>query len=480
MAFEAWALPWAFRIRENETTVSGDEDLPPLEYPRISPERLRQLLGILRKAGEELTGIPVGGVLTAIDQVARRLHDPGDDLRRRALEGIESLGGFSGPMAEEILTRMARDWTRPFLEALLHAEFPDPTVLDGFRPSRLGGEVRAQGYPLSFHLGAGTVPGVATTSMIRSLLVKSAVLLKPGREDVPLSVLFARALEEADPQVGGAVAVAYWPRSQGELTEVSLEEADATVVYGGDETVAWVRARIPVTRRLVAYRHRMGVGVVGREALKGGLDSDLSRRTGGRRASGAETARHAARAVAIFDQKGCVSPHLFFVEEGGETEAEEWAEELSRALRGVEEELPSGPLAPGAGAVLQQVRGEAELEESQGRGRVFHGGAAAPWTVLFQPEGQPEPSCLHRTVKVIPVEDAVDILTKLTPWRSHLQTVGIAGLGEQRTEILEGLARLGVSRVVEMARVPWPPPWWHHDGSGPLQALVRWTDVEEG
>ena len=36
---------------------------------------------------------------------------------------------------------------------------------------------------MTFHLGAGTVPGVAVTSLVRALLVKSAVLLKPGRLD---------------------------------------------------------------------------------------------------------------------------------------------------------------------------------------------------------------------------------------------------------------------------------------------------------
>jgi hypothetical protein len=146
----------------------------------------------------------------------------------------------------------------------------------------------------------------------------------------------------------------------------------------------------------------------------------------------------------------------------------------------VEEELPSGPLSTEDGAVLQQLRGKAEMEEALGRGRVFHGGTAAPWTVLFQPDGKPEPSCLNRTVKVIPVGDIADVLTSLKPWSPHLQTVGVAGLGGRRMEILEGMARLGVSRVVDLGRVPWPPPWWHHDGSGPLQALVRWMDVEEG
>lgn len=156
----------------------------------------------------------------------------------------------------------------------------------------------------------------------------------------------------------------------------------------------------------------------------------------------------------------------------------EWTELLSRALEGLEVDLPSGRLSPKDGVVLQQLRGEAEIEESLGRGRVFHGGGDAPWTVLFDPPGGMEPSCLNRTVRVLPVEDVKGVLSLLKPWSPHLQTIGVAGLGDRRTEFLEGLVKLGVSRVVELEGVPWPPPWWHHDGSGPLLSLVRWTDVE--
>ena len=467
MSFEGWALSGAFRPGDGEKALLTAGDFPALEYPILSTERMRELLESLRAAREVLFRAPVTRILMAVDRAACRLLDPGDPLRGEATEAIGAHGGLSQPMAREILERVAKDWTRPALEALLHAEFRNPAVLDGFHPAHSGGEVRAAGPALSFHLGAGTVPGVSTTSLIRSLLVKSAVLLKPGRGDVPLSVLFGRAFREADPEIAQAMAVVYWPRAQGEETEVALAGVDQVVVYGGDGTVEWVRARIPVTTQLVAYRHRLGVGVVGRDALRGG---------GGQ--GPRETALAAARAVAIFDQRGCVSPHVFFLEEGGDTGPQEWTELLARALEGLEQDLPSGRLSPRDGVLLQQLRGEAEMEESLGRGRVFHGGADAPWTVLFDPTGGLEPSCLNRTVRVFPVGDVEAVLSLLRPWTPHLQTIGVAGLGDRRMGFLEGLVKLGVSRVVELEGIPWPPPWWHHDGSGPLLSLVKWTDVE--
>jgi hypothetical protein len=464
MVFEGWALPSGCMLAEGEKESVESGDLPPLSILDFPAGALGGTMASLREARRVgLARLPVAKVIEAVDRVAQRFLDPGDDLRKSALEAMASHAGFSPPMARAVLDGMALDWTRARLEALLRSEFPDPGVLDGFRPGPVGGELRAAGYPLTFHLGAGTVPGVGTTSLIRSLLVKSAVLLKPGRGDVVLPVLFARGLMEVEPEVGGGVAVLYWPSSDEEKTEAAIEGAEMVVVYGGDETVRWVGDRMPPTKALRAYRHRMGVGLVGKGAL-------------GKR----EIAMAAARAVSLFDQRGCVSPHLFLVEEGGETEPADWARLLAQSLEKLEEDLPSGPVTPQEGAALQQLRGEAEVAEALGKGFVRHGGGEAPWTVLFQPDGRVEPSCLGRTVRVIPVPELEDGLALLQDWGAQLQTVGVAGLGEARQEILDGLVALGVSRITSLAGVPWPPPWWHHDGEGPLRALVRWTNLEAG
>jgi hypothetical protein len=168
------------------------------------------------------------------------------------------------------------------------------------------------------------------------------------------------------------------------------------------------------------------------------------------------------------------------VETGGPIAPREWSRRLAAALEELEGELPSGPLAPEEGAFLYQVRGAGEMEAAAGRSEVFHGGPDAPWTVLYQPEGSIEPSCLNRTVRVIPVEGFSGAAELLRPWAAYLQTVGVARLGPDEAEALEGLARMGVNRITDLGDVPWPPPWWHQDGTDPLRSMVRWTDVENG
>jgi hypothetical protein len=159
-------------------------------------------------------------------------------------------------------------------------------------------------------------------------------------------------------------------------------------------------------------------------------------------------------------------------------EPEAWAKLLAGTFSDLEGELPSGAVSREEAVDLQHFRGSAELREGLGDGVVYHGAEGAPWTVAVQESGPLEPSCLNRSVRIVPVDGFASALSALGEWAPFLQTVGLAGFGPETEEIVESLARLGASRVVSISQIPWPRPWWHHDGSGPLLDLVRWTDLE--
>jgi hypothetical protein len=59
--------------------------------------------------------------------------------------------------------------------------------------------------------------------------------------------------------------------------------------------------------------------------------------------------------------------------------------------------------------------------------------------------------------------------------------VGLAGFGSPdgaADELAEVLARSGATRIAPLEAIAFPPPWWMHDGRGPLTELVRWTEWE--
>ena len=319
----------------------------------------------------------------------------------------------------------------------------------------------AFGPRLTTHVFSGNVPGVAVTSLIRALLVKSASLGKTAVGEPLLPALFARALAEEDAELGACIAIAYWPGADEAMGRGAMESADAVIVYGGADAVAAVRAQAPVSARMLVYGPRISFGAVARESLT---------------RDGAEaSARGAARDASTFDQQGCVSPHLFYVEDGGEVEPREWAALLAREMEAVERDLPRGPLAPGESSAIRQLRAQAEC----GAPVELHASAkGTAWTVVYDPDPGFEASCLNRVVRVKPVAALEHVPERVRGVGHLLQTVGVDAPVARRTALAAELGALGASRVAPLGEMAWPPPWWHHDGHPPLGELVRWCDLE--
>lgn len=435
-----------------------------LRFPTLEPAMLGAVLESLARARAEfLADRPVAEIVAVVDAAAQRFLDPADPVRRTAEEALPAVTGYSPPMVRLVLDRMAADWRADALDRLLRAELGDPGVLDGFRP-RGASHVRAMGPELAFHIFAGNVPGVAVTSLVRALLVKAASLGKSGSGDPLLPALFARTLAEIDPGLGACVAVTYWPGGSAGLEDVAFDAADTVVVYGGEAVVESVRARAHAGARLVEHGPRLSFAIVAREAL-GPHEIE-------------PTAAAAARAVATFDQQGCVSPHLVYVEEGGAVTPRDFAAALARAMADVERELPRGRLAPAEAAAIHQIRGAAEFAGLAGRGVELFASDGTEYTVIYEPDPALELSCLNRVVRVKPIGSLDDAAALARPYARYLQTVGLAAPADRRRGAAECLARAGVTRITDLEGMPWPPPTWYHDGRGPLQELIRWVELE--
>jgi len=467
MKIDAYHLP-ALR-RPPTTTWSYDREgdyASELRIPRLTPQLLnRQIDGLLEAREAHLADRPVGQVIEAIDVVARRLLDRSDPLREGAESGLVSVTGMSPQMAIHVLDGMAADWRGERLEELLLAEMGNPDVLDGFA-SRPGspGRTRAFGPELVVHIFSGNVAGVSVTSLIRALLVKAASLGKTAAGEPVLAPLFARGLAEVDAALGRCIAVTYWPGGEAALESCALQRADAVIGYGGREAITVLRDRTPVGIPFLGYGHKVSFGVICSEAIS---DDD-----------GALT-REAALAVATFDQQGCVSPHLFYVEGTDDGAIREWAHRLAGEMARLEEELPRGGLAPGEAAAIRQLRGEIEFASISGRGHeLFASPGGTAWTVIFDPEPGFTPSCLNRVIRIRPVRSLEEVVEETRGLSGLVQTVGAAGPEERIGWLAARMGRIGASRVSPISSMAWPAPTWHHDGRPPLGDLVRWCDME--
>lgn len=425
-----------------------------LRYPRAQEDAAAPLLGALRKGRRALALLPAREIAASLGEAAARLVRTLED----DVSAVAANAGLSQAAARAALVPMAESWTPSALVRMVREEFPVPQALDGFVPSG-GRRIRASGPPLALLLGSGSVPGVTVTSLIRALLVKSAALVKPGAGDVALTVRFAELARAANPALAPAIAVQYWPgghKDWDNWERTMFREAGQVVVYGDDATVESVRARTPASTILVEHRHRMGVAIV-----------DPARAPG--------AARAAAKAVALFDQRGCVSAHIFFVV-AGPGEAARWCAELAEELDKLVRALPPAEPAAREASAVHQTRGRLALKAAAGEPvRVWSPGHLG-WTVALAPVADFVPVG-RRTAWVVPAADPQESLTNLATLPGRvLQTVGVAGLRPDEA-FAEALFGLGVARIAPLNRMPFPAAEWLHDGKRPLGELVRWAEA---
>jgi hypothetical protein len=432
----------------------------------LGSEADRILDGLQSQGWEALQTFSVEERLVRLGRAGARFLDPEDPLSREALERLPGDGVLSSAGSRELLVGMARDWTVDRLRTALMADFPDPQVLDAFRPGPGGDRVRAVPPGLLLQIGAGNVPGTGATALLRGLLVGAPTLLKPGAGDRVLPRLLARAIAHEAPEMASAYSVQGWVGGEGgALEERALARAERVVVYGGWDAVRSVRERLPSGVPLVEYGHRVSVGIVTRSALS--------------TAAAPSVAAAAAAAISAYEQRGCVSPHAIWVEDGGEVGPEAWAQLVAQALEARSREVPvPAPTDAQVAGRMRQLRDAAELREAAGKGNRVLGGPEAGWMVLFEPASSFEPSCLGRTVRIHPVAEATSVPTLLRPARRILQSCAVEGSERDRMRVAVKLSEMGATRITTFRRQAWPPAWWCHDGEGPLRALVRWVGME--
>lgn len=445
-----------------ECVVAEHEDVR-ITVPDLDAADLDRVCTALIEARRRLLSIPVARVVRAVDAAAGRLLDPNEAERRNVLRSLHAISGFSNAMAAHVLDRIAQDWRTPALEQLLRAELGGHDAVESFARTSDGRRVRAVAPPLGLHVLSGNVPGVGVTSIVRALLVRSAVLAKSAAGEPALAPAFTRMLADADPEIGACVAATYWRGGDTSLEDAALQRVGLVVHYGGVQAIDALRDRAPAGVRFVEHGPRISFALIDASGAGATLE---------------HAARDLARATALFDQQGCVSPQLAYVI-GTRDQARHVARATAAALDDIQTELPRGRLSPAEAAAIRELRTRAEFDAIAGGGTELGGTGHMHYTVVLSPDDRFEGSCLNRTLLIKHVPDLSALLSTIEPFSALLQTVGIAGFhGDSMVRAAAALGDAGATRISSIADMPWPPPAWHHDGRGPLRELIRWVDME--
>jgi hypothetical protein len=498
-------------------------DLP--HEATITPTMLTEACLTLRRNRERyLANRTTKSLISLLSWVAAEWLKPEYSFRKMALaEGPETTG-FSMPTLEAGLTDFFRQVNERNLIALIEQDLGHAHRLDALvsteveeRQNRMA---IATAPGLLVHVAAGNLPNPTLMSMILGLLARSAQFVKCASGSAFLPRLFAHSLYEADSKIGACLEVAEWKRPaagalaaspQGaaseqlkpvetaralqpaaspgapvrvrltkpagangfhttdlqalELNRALFQQADCVTATGDDESLANIRQQMPLHVRFVGYGHRVSFGFI----AAGALTSSTSHRL----------VENVAADVCAWNQLGCLSPHIFYVEHGGILTPAQFAERLAKEMPVHEHRNPRGDLPVQAAAEITSRRSIYEVraahsEETQ----IWASKDSTAWTVVFEMDPRFQVSCLNRFIYVKGVANLAEALRAADMVRGKVSTVGLAAPHREFPELATQLARWGATRVCPLGRMQRPSLSWRHDGRPALGDIVMWTDVE--
>jgi acyl-CoA reductase-like NAD-dependent aldehyde dehydrogenase len=347
---------------------------------------------------------------STIEQRASWLAAAADRLTRRTDESSPELSestGLSVPMI-----RWAAATTLDTVR--VHA------MLDLWRRARSDAGPNAEPIAMLAVVLAGNVFTASVRGVMVPLLCGIPVLVKTSSKETQFPAMLREALRDADAHLGASMDVVTFAGGDVDCEDALLEPAEALSVYGSDETLASLGTRLGKTP-LLAHGHGVSVAYCAADALESGTIG--------------QTIERLSLDIAAYDQRGCLSPQLVYVEEDPRMAITEFARRLaSEGLDPMSQRLPRGALPLSVGAAQAQWRGIAEVE-----GTLFVGNS---FSVAVRPTNPLRWSPAYRNVTLSPVAGVNEALRAMEPIGSNLKCVGAdasslaqlsAGLAESRS-----------------------------------------------
>jgi Acyl-CoA reductase (LuxC) len=512
-----------------------------VRWPRLEEAQWKELLASL----EENRRLAPRGLefwkrlQVALEETGHRLSDPSNPFRKLALSALPSYTGYSEPMVRLTLgaldmfsldqfphafslslnSNAARSWQSMDGLAGRIRFFPLRRTRSGAirklpqwrkRPSIVRRPLFRQPVPPEVVLGyaAGNIPGAA---LLIAFLAQSTtlaggnpplVIVKNSRSEPIFSPLVFSALEKVDPDLVSTVAMLVWDYEDAYVQDFLTSQADLVIAAASDETIAQIKAQIescearsvrPSTRpiRFHAHGHKVSFTAIGKEMLSicsppsNRLEIGESSDIAGEHSLMEIVTLLAALDSIFWDQHGCLSSRIHFVEVGGEGfhTPLEYAEKLTGQLRLLAEFLPRGAWP------LQQLHDRFDrYKQLEGNGnlRVISQYDDQFLVTLDQRRLRSSAfrnlvnDCQGRVVVVQPVRELMEIpghYLRMLPGE-NLQSLSVAfgtqgeGLTKSFLRFVEACGACGVTAIRTIGRGAFPQLAYSWDGYIPLD-LVR-------
>src|SRR5579872_916570 len=292
----------------------------------------------------------------------------------------------------------------------------------------------------------GNVIGPALCCAYCAAFSGTRLIMKSARDEQRLAPLIQAQFERLGAPLAGSLEARYWAGGDDELEADLFRQVQRIVVFGADKTVQSVRERAPAGVSVVGYADSASLGFVA-----AGTNVE-------------QAAESASWDVAMFDQRGCMSPQTVYVE-GDDGRALLFAHGLAAALKRREADLPRARLAAGEDALLADLVRRLELTalppRTHGLPTLYRGGGSKSlaYVVAVQPFGSPALIGFGRCVVVMACAGLDGFIRAAGSMGTALDTIGVSASDPRAAALaLASLrAHTGAKRLCPLGEMQRPP-----------------------
>ncbi|GGG94232.1 acyl-CoA reductase [Staphylococcus pragensis] len=433
--------------------------------PDLTKAQLEFVCSKIKENRINLQNYSTTKIINLIDTAIHIFLDSQSKWRKSIDEIIPQITGYSSEILKVGFTKYLTTFRKYELQQFISEDFYNPNILEQFVPNHKGGFSKAIAPDIITHIWSGNVPGLPLWSLISSLIVKSGSICKLPKSEPFIASWFVQLLTEIDPIIGNSIAIIYWPGGNTELEDIAINHSDIIMGYGNNEILNKISKRIPITKKFLSYGEKVGLAIVSPEALKSNKVQ--------------KNAKNLALEIMRYDQQGCYSPQMIFVQKSAQISPKNFAQMVSSALQQLEKQYPLRPLSLEESIERAQRIKEIETQSIFEDNLKLYKNQKSSWVVVYQENHLFYPTPLNRFIRIMPFNCINELVQLITPYRKYIQTIGIAGSKETVFDWCEKLSCTGVSRFTSLKSMTLPEEGWHHDGGFNLKDLVSYVDIEQ-
>lgn len=309
------------------------------------------------------------------------------------------------------------------------------------------------------HIAAGNVDGLPSFSVVEGLLTGNVNILKLPQADNGLSIKILIKLIEIEPEISEFVYVFDTPSSDLLAIKRMAELSDGIVIWGGDSAISAVRQFAPPGCKLIEWGHKLGFAYIS------GYEDKNAEMTA--------LAEH----IMSTKQLLCSSCQTIFIDTDSIDEVRVFCEEFLPFLEATALKNPLDSIGSVAERTLRNYNKKLEdiLSGEIACSKMVYQGEHCSLTVCDDKRLELSDMFGNCLIKRLPQNE---LFTTLRKNKGYLQTAGLICEPEKRDELIELLARSGLTRIMRVGDMSSVFCGEAHDGEYALRRYTRIVNMQ--